>query len=83
MSRERKKIILDALKKLFIEEFNQEIMIHKRMHQEYEDKKIELAILHKFGLEQGFIKEDFSFENDIDFQLFNNFNNVSSLEDMI
>jgi len=82
MDRERKKIIINGLKKLFVEEFSLEIMIYKRIYKEYKDKKAALAILYEFALEQGLITEDFSIENDIDFQLFNNFNDVDSLEDM-
>ena len=82
MDRERKKIILDALRKLYVEEFNQEITIYKRIYQEYEDKRVELAILHEFGLEQGFINEATSFFNDIDLQIDTNFENVNSIEDL-
>ena len=82
LSNEKKLLILKLLKKIFEDEFNKEIALYKRIYRAYEAKRVELTILYEFGVEQGYINEATAFTDDIDYQLFYNFDNVDSLRDM-
>lgn len=73
---EKKRIIKRGFKKIFTDEFNKEITLYKEIYKKYEDKRVELSILYEFGLEQDFIKESFSLNDDIDYQLLNNFEDM-------
>ena len=82
MDNEKKIIIKRGFKKIFTDEFDKEIALYKEIYKKYEDKRVELSILHAFGLEQDFIEQTYTLNDDIDYQLFTDFQNVDSLEDM-
>ena len=82
LDNDKKVVIIKLFKKIFEDEFNKEIILFKRIYKAYENKRVELTILHEFGIEQGFIKESDLLNNDTDYQIYKNFNNVDSLEDM-
>lgn len=82
LDNKKKLIIIRGLKKIFIDEFNREITRYKEIHKQYENQRTEMSILHEFGLEQGYIDQTFTLNDDIDFQIATNFEDVESLADM-
>ena len=82
LDNDKKLLLLKLFRKVFIEEYDKEIVLYKLINKQYEDKKVELTILHEFGIEQGYVNEATSFFNDIDLQIDTNFEDVSSIEDL-
>jgi len=82
LANDKKLLLLKLFRRVFIEEYDKEITIYKEINQQYEDKKVELTILHEFGVEQGYVNEVTSFLNDIDYQITANFEDVNSIEDL-
>ena len=76
---EKKKIIKKGLEKIYADKFNKEIAMYKKMHRDYEKKRIELSKLYEFSLEQDFIKPSFNLDSDIDFQIATGFQEVDDL----
>ncbi|QOY52309.1 hypothetical protein [Candidatus Sulfurimonas baltica] len=82
LDNDKKLLLLKLFKKIFMDEFNREIALYKKIHKAYEDKRVELSILHEFGVEQGYVNEASSFTDDIDYQIINHFKNVDNVENM-
>lgn len=83
LDNEKKIILLKAFKYIFIDEFDEEIVLYKKLHQEYEEKKVELAILYEFGVDKGYIKKnEESITNDIDYLIATHFEDIDNLDDM-
>ena len=78
----KKVLLLKLFRRVFIEEYDKEIALYKQINKQYEDKKVELTILHEFGIEQGYVNEATSFFHDIDLQIDTNFEDVNSIEDI-
>ena len=78
----KKVLLLKLFRRVFIEEYDKEIALYKQINKQYEDKKVELTILHEFGIEQGYVNEATSFFNDIDLQIDTNFEDVNSIVDI-
>jgi len=78
----KKILLLKLFSKVFFEEYDKEMLIYKQIYKQYENKKVELTILHEFGIEQGYVNEATSFFNDIDLQIDTHFENVNSIEDL-
>jgi len=78
----KKVLLLKLFRRVFIEEYDKEIALYKQINKQYEDKKVELTILHEFGIEQGYVNEATSFFNDIDLQIDTNFEDVDSIDDI-
>jgi len=83
LDNDKKLLLLKLFRKVFIEEFDKEIAKYKRIYEDYEKQRVELSILYEFGVEQGYIKEQNSFDNDIDLEILTHFQDIDSIEDML
>ena len=82
LDNDKKLALLQLLRQVFLDEFDEELSMYKKIYKIHEDKKLELEKLLKFGIEQGYINEATSLTDDIDQQLFNNLNNMNEDMDM-
>jgi len=64
LNNDKKLVLLKLFKRVFIEEFDKEIALYEIIYRDYENKRVELEILHEFGIKQNYIDENSLFFNE-------------------